>query len=136
MPPTALGLELDPVLMERALYNILENAANYTPPGTQVTIAVSQAGGSAKIEIRDEGLGIPPQALPRLFEKFYRGGIGEWKPGGTGLGLAISRGLLHAMGGSITVSNRQDRSGAKFTITFPLAPWSMPEGKPSESMAD
>jgi two-component system sensor histidine kinase KdpD len=122
IPAAIPSLELDPVLMETALFNILENAANYTPPGTQVAVTVSSCDGWTVIEIRDEGPGMPPEDLLHLFEKFYRGSSGEWKPRGTGLGLAISRGFFVAMGGTITASNRQDRTGAIFTIKFPAGP--------------
>jgi two-component system sensor histidine kinase KdpD len=119
VPDNIPSIEIDPVLMEKALINILENAANYTPPGTQITLTVSQDSESIAIQISDEGPGIPATELPRLFDKFYRGATAAWKPAGTGLGLAISRGFLEAMGGAIAASNRQDRSGAVFTITLP-----------------
>ncbi len=119
IPAAIPSLELDPVLTETALFNILENAANYTPPGTQVAVTVSSSDDWVAVEIRDNGPGIPPEDLPHLFEKFYRGGSSEWKPRGTGLGLAISRGFFTAMGGTVTASNRRNRSGAVFTIRFP-----------------
>ncbi|MGO9545769.1 MAG: ATP-binding protein [Rhodomicrobium sp.] len=122
VPDDIPSLDLDPVLMEKALFNILENAANYTPLGTQVTLSVAKDSASVIIQIRDEGPGIPAQELPHLFDKFYRGGAGAWKPTGTGLGLAISRGFIQAMGGVATASNRQDRSGAVFTIKLPIRP--------------
>jgi two-component system, OmpR family, sensor histidine kinase KdpD len=116
------SIELDPVLAEAALFNILENAANYTQPGTLVAVTVSERENRAIIRIQDEGPGIPPEDLPHLFEKFYRGHSGEWKPRGTGLGLAIARGFVAAMGGTIAASNRKDRAGAVFTIEFPAGP--------------
>ena len=124
IPAAIPSLELDPVLTETALFNILENAANYTPPGTQVAVTVSKLDEWVIVEIRDDGPGIPPEDLPHLFEKFYRGGSGEWKPRGTGLGLAISRGFCAAMGGTVTASNRRNRSGAVFTIRFPAKAYS------------
>jgi two-component system sensor histidine kinase KdpD len=122
VPADIPPLEFDPVLMEKALFNILENAANYTPAGTQVTLTVSQHESSVLLQIWDEGEGIAPQELPHLFQKFYRGGTGAWKPTGTGLGLAIARGFLQAMGGTVSASNRTDRSGAVFTIRLPVKP--------------
>jgi two-component system, OmpR family, sensor histidine kinase KdpD len=113
-------LELDPVLLETVLFNIVENAANYTPAGTQVILTARKENSSAVIRILDEGPGIPPEELPQLFDKFYRGS-GKWKPNGTGLGLAVARGFVQAMGGTITAANRTDRSGAVFTIKFPAA---------------
>ncbi|MGO9171698.1 MAG: ATP-binding protein [Rhodomicrobium sp.] len=120
VPDNIPSIEIDPVLMEKALINILENAGNYTPPGTQITLTVSQDSESIAIQICDEGPGIPATELPRLFDKFYRGATTAWKPAGTGLGLAISRGFLEAMGGAIAASNRQGKSGAVFTIKLPV----------------
>jgi len=83
-------------------------------------IASWQEGDKVKLEIADEGSGIPRDELERIFDKFYRVQKGDQVRAGTGLGLAISRGFVEAMGGSIAAANRQDRSGAIFTITLPV----------------
>jgi two-component system sensor histidine kinase KdpD len=116
IPDNIPNVDVDAILMEKALFNILENAARYTPSGTTVTLSALHRHGSVILMICDEGSGIEPKDLPYLFEKFYRGGSGKRKPWGTGLGLAISRGFLQAMGATITASNRHDRSGALFSI--------------------
>jgi two-component system sensor histidine kinase KdpD len=116
VPDDIPNVDVDPILMEKAIFNILENAAKYTPPGTTVTLSASHHQGPVILMVGDEGSGIQPKDLPHLFEKFYRGGDGKRKPWGTGLGLAISRGFLQAMGATITASNRHDRSGALFAI--------------------
>jgi len=121
VPNDLPSLEVDPVLMEKALFNILENAANYTPAGTQVTVSVVRQKDTLLLQVWDEGQGIPPQELPQVFDKFFRGGTGAWKPTGTGLGLSIARGFIQAMGGAIAGSNRTDRSGAVFTIKLPIS---------------
>ena len=72
------------------------------------------------ITVRDEGPGIPPDDLERIFDKFYRVRSGDRQRAGTGLGLAICRGFIEAQGGRITASNRGDRSGAVFTIHLPV----------------
>lgn len=113
-------LELDPVLFEQVLVNVLDNAAKYAPPGTTLRITSWQEGDKVKLEIADEGSGIPRDELERIFDKFYRVQKGDQVRAGTGLGLAISRGFVEAMGGSIAAANRQDRSGAIFTITLPV----------------
>ena len=69
--------------------------------------------------VRDEGPGIGPAALGRVFDKFYRADDGDRRRAGTGLGLAIAKGLVEAQGGTIAAANRQDRSGAEFTISYP-----------------
>ena len=72
------------------------------------------------MQILDEGDGIPPGDLERIFDKFYRAQKGDQVRAGTGLGLAISRGFVEAMHGTITAANRSDRSGAVFTIRLPI----------------
>ncbi len=121
VPADLPSLEIDPVLMEKALFNILENAANYTPAGTRVTVSVLRSRDRLILQVWDEGQGIPQRELSHIFEKFYRGGSGSWKPAGTGLGLSITRGFVQAMGGEITASNRTDHSGAVFTIKLPIS---------------
>ena len=74
-----------------------------------------------QLRIVDEGSGIPPDDLEKIFDKFYRVHATDRKRAGTGLGLAICRGFIEAMGGTIRAGNRADRSGAVFTITLPIA---------------
>jgi two-component system sensor histidine kinase KdpD len=118
--PNLPMLELDPVLFEQALFNLLDNAAKYAPSGSVVTIQGWQQGGEVKLEVTDEGSGIPPDELEHIFDKFHRVQKGDQVRAGTGLGLAISRGFVEAMGGSLIAANRSDRSGAIFTITLPV----------------
>ena len=113
-------LELDPVLFEQVLFNLLDNAAKYASPQTTVLIQSWQEAESVKLQILDEGSGIPPEELDRIFDKFHRAEKQDQVRAGTGLGLAISRGFVEAMGGSITAANRADRPGAVFTITLPV----------------
>ena len=70
----------------------------------------------------DEGQGVVPEELPRLFDKFYRAKASDRQVAGTGLGLAVARGFVEAFGGTLGAANRTDHSGAIFTITIPLAP--------------
>jgi len=113
-------LKLDPVLFEQVLFNLLDNAAKYAPPGTTVTLRVRAAGGTVTIQLLDEGPGLPEEARERVFDKFYRVRAADKKRAGTGLGLAIARGFMEAMGGTITAANRGDRSGAIFTLILPI----------------
>jgi two-component system sensor histidine kinase KdpD len=114
-------LELDDVLFEQALFNLLDNAAKYTPAGSRVTISAWREGGQVKLQVLDEGPGIPPADLERIFDKFYRAGGPDHRRAGTGLGLSICRGFIEAMGGTIIAANRTDRSGAVFTIALPVS---------------
>ena len=113
-------LELDPVLFEQVLFNLLDNAAKYASPGTTVLIQSWQEGADVKLQIIDEGSGIPPEEIKRIFDKFHRAEKQDQVRAGSGLGLAISGGFVEAMGGSITAANRSDRPGAVFTITLPV----------------
>jgi two-component system, OmpR family, sensor histidine kinase KdpD len=113
-------LELDDVLFEQVLFNLLDNAAKYTPPGSRITISAWREGGQVKLQVLDEGQGIPPADLERIFDKFYRAGGPDHRRAGTGLGLSICRGFIEAMGGTIIAGNRTDRCGAVFTIALPV----------------
>ena len=113
-------LNLDAVLFEQVLFNILDNAAKYSAAGTTIRIQSWRDNGSVCLQILDEGDGIPPADLERIFDKFYRARKGDQVRAGTGLGLAISRGFVEAMQGTIAAANRTDRTGAAFTIRLPI----------------
>ena len=113
-------LNLDPVLFEQVLFNLLDNAAKYSPPETTVLIQSWQEDDVVKLQVIDQGSGIPADDIGQIFEKFHRVAKGDQVRAGTGLGLAISRGFVEAMGGTITAANRSDRRGAVFTITLPV----------------
>jgi two-component system, OmpR family, sensor histidine kinase KdpD len=113
-------LELDPVLFEQVLFNLLDNASKYSSAGTTIHIRSWREAQSVVLQVLDEGVGIPPQDVERIFDKFYRAQKGDQVRAGTGLGLAISRGFVEALKGTITAANRTDRSGAVFTIRLPV----------------
>jgi two-component system sensor histidine kinase KdpD len=111
----------DPVLFEQALGNIVENAVRYSPPGSTVRIACERAQGEAVIRVTDEGPGVPPHDLARIFDKFYRSPA-VTSTTGTGLGLSIARGFMEAMGGEVTAQNRpKPERGLLVTLTLSLA---------------
>ena len=113
-------LKLDPVLFEQAFFNLLDNAAKYSEPGSQVTVAAEVVGSRVRLSVSDTGAGIPPDDVERIFDKFYRVHASDRKRAGTGLGLAISRGFIEAMGGTLNAANRAEGKGAIFTITLPI----------------
>ena len=113
-------LKLDAVLFEQALFNLLDNAAKYSPAGSTVQMRGWRDSDSVVLEILDEGGGIPADDLEHIFDKFYRVQKGDQVRPGTGLGLAISRGFIEAMNGTIVAANRGDRRGAIFTIRLPI----------------
>jgi two-component system sensor histidine kinase KdpD len=113
-------VEIDPVLFEQVLFNLLDNAAKYAPPGTTVRIQSWRDRDSIGLQVLDEGEGILPGDLEQIFDKFYRARKVDQVRAGTGLGLAISRGFIEAMHGTILAANRTDRAGAVFTIRLPV----------------
>lgn len=128
--PELPTLRLDPVLFEQVLVNLLDNAAKYAPEDSTVTIRARYDGRAVRIEVLDEGSGLPEADIERVFDKFYRVRKSDRVRAGTGLGLAISRGFAEAMGGTVTAGNRRDRSGAVFTVALPA-----PAADPSREIA-
>ncbi|TFZ56172.1 sensor histidine kinase KdpD [Methylorubrum sp. Q1] len=118
--PDLPTLRLDPVLFEQVLVNLLDNAAKYAPEDSTVTVRARRDGRTVRIEVLDEGFGLPEADVERVFDKFYRVRKSDRVRAGTGLGLAISRGFVEAMGGTVTAGNRRDRLGAAFTVTLPV----------------
>ena len=125
-------LGLDVVLFEQVLVNLLDNAAKYAPPGSTVAVAGRRSHDGIVLRIADEGPGLAPGDVERVFDKFYRAGKGDRQRAGTGLGLAICRGFVEALGGTIEAANRADGAGAAFTIAFPEATVTPHHGKASE----
>jgi two-component system sensor histidine kinase KdpD len=113
-------LQLDAVLFEQVLFNLLDNAAKYSPPDTTISIRSVRERGFVSLMVADEGEGIPPGELESIFDKFYRVQKADHVRPGTGLGLAISRGFVEAMHGRITAANRSDRRGAVLTVRLPI----------------
>ena len=111
-------VELDATLIERVLYNILENAGKYTPDGTIVRLTAEVAGADLLVSISDGGPGIPKGQEEAIFEKFVRGARESATPG-VGLGLAISRAIVEAHRGKIWAEN-SPTGGARFCFTLPL----------------
>jgi two-component system sensor histidine kinase KdpD len=111
---------LDPVEIGEVLYNLVENAAKYAPPDTEITIQVRRDANAVSVAIADRGPGLPAAAIPRLFDPFYRVIDGRPHPRGLGLGLAIVKGLVEAHGGRVWAENRAG-GGARFTFTLPLS---------------
>ena len=120
LAPDLPMLELDMVLFEQVLFNLLDNAGKYAPPGSLIRLRAWRTDGRVCLQVIDEGDGIAETDRERIFEKFYRARGADTGRAGTGLGLAICRGFVEAMGGTISAANRQDRSGAIFTVTMPV----------------
>jgi two-component system, OmpR family, sensor histidine kinase BaeS len=113
-------ISLDPIRLEQMLTNLLTNALRYTPQSGQIEVEINQLPKFARLTVRDTGPGIPQDALPFIFERFYRADKSRSRAeGGSGLGLAITRNLARAHGGDLTATNHAS-GGALFTLTLPL----------------
>jgi two-component system sensor histidine kinase KdpD len=112
----------DPVLLEQALFNLIDNAAKYAPEGTTIEVSGWSDDKHINLAVLDEGPGIPDADLERVFDTFYRVRKIDHVKAGTGLGLSISRGFIEAMGGRLTAGNRPAGEGAIFTIRMPIPP--------------
>lgn len=110
---------LDAMRMEQILGNLLDNALRHTSAGGKVWIQTSWSGEEARVSVRDNGQGIPKEALPHIFERFYRADKSRSREGGgSGLGLAIARQLAEAHGGRLEAANHP-AGGAVFTLSMP-----------------
>ena len=99
---------------------LIDNACRHTPPGAVIEVSARLAGGNAAISVRDSGPGIPPDVLPHIFERFYRGEVSRSGPG-AGLGLSIAKVLIEAQDGTFRVESALGQ-GSVFTVILPTAP--------------
>ncbi len=113
-----LTLSGDPELLRRAVENVTRNAIRYTSPQSEVRVVASRRGGQIEITVQDAGPGVPEEALPRLFDPFYRVSPDrDRSTGGVGLGLSIARRAVELHGGRIAAANT--RPGLRVSITLP-----------------
>ncbi|MBI5655397.1 MAG: GHKL domain-containing protein [Geobacter sp.] len=104
--------------LEQVFINLLDNAVKYTPGSGRVTVAVTDGEGAVIVRVSDTGAGIPPQSLPRIFERFYRVDTARSRDqGGTGLGLAIVKHIVQLHGGTISVESTPGK-GSSFVLTL------------------
>jgi K+-sensing histidine kinase KdpD/HAMP domain-containing protein len=121
IPPDFPEVRADLRRVEQVLRNLVENAVKYSPEGGTVTVRGDADGNEATVSVSDEGIGIAPEDLARVFDRFYRAdGTAVRKAGGTGLGLSICRGIVEMHGGRITAESLPG-VGSTFRFTLPLA---------------
>jgi two-component system sensor histidine kinase KdpD len=121
MPDELLLVPMDAKLIQQVLINLLDNAARYTAPEDEICITVDRKDAFVRITVSDEGVGIPDNDLPRLFQTFFS--THDKHTGsehGIGLGLSLCETIVKAHGGEISARNRTDRRGAEFVFTLPM----------------
>ena len=122
LPDEPLAVDGDPVRLAQVFGNLLNNAAKYTEPGGHIQLSATRDGGEAWIRVADNGIGIAPSDLPRVFELFVQLDHSHAKhQGGLGIGLNLSRRLVELHGGSLTASSPGDGRGSEFSVSLPLA---------------
>lgn len=120
-------VEGDRARIKQVVVNLLDNAIKYTPPGGSIQLNVRADKGKAVIEVIDTGIGIPAEALPHVFERFFRVDKARCRDaGGAGLGLAIVKSICAAHGGHVEVESAEGR-GSRFTVELPLAQAAAPK---------
>ncbi len=122
LPDTPLRIRHDPQRVGQVVTNLVGNAIKFTEPGGLVAVRVAPTADGARIEVRDTGVGIVPDELPRIFERFYRGSlVNEARASGSGLGLAIVKSIVDMHHGAVEVSSALG-AGTTFVVTLPADP--------------
>ncbi|MFN8064610.1 MAG: HAMP domain-containing sensor histidine kinase, partial [Vicinamibacterales bacterium] len=109
----------DPVRLEQVAANLIDNAVKYTPAGGRVQVDVDRVGDRAVLRVKDNGIGIPGEELPRIWERLFRGDSSRTARG-LGLGLSFVKAIVEAHGGTVDVASTPG-SGATFTVSLPAA---------------
>jgi len=118
-PAEPLPVLADPVRLEQVMANLLTNAVKFTPTGGRITVAGARDGQMARVNMRDTGVGIAPEQLPLIFQRFQQAGR-ERISGGLGLGLALVKGLVELHGGRVTAESPGIGKGSTFTVWLPI----------------
>lgn len=128
-PPAPYFIRADHARLSLALTNVLHNAVKFTPEGGVILLSAERSGDEVWITVRDNGIGIPPEELERIFEAFYQ--VEDpltRRHGGLGLGLTIARAIMERHGGRIWAASAGPNMGSRFTLALPLLP-SQQEGQ-------
>lgn len=118
--PDPISCDVDPARIEQVMTNLVSNASKYSEPGTRIEVRVERDGAFARISVKDEGMGIPPESAPRVFDRFFRTAAGKQKAQGLGLGLFVCKQLVELHGGTIGVDSTLGR-GTTFWLRLPVS---------------
>jgi CheY-like chemotaxis protein len=120
LPTETLMADGDPVRLEQITTNLLTNAAKYTSPGGRIEIALRREGERAVLSVRDNGMGVSPDLLPRIFDLFAQGERAlDRSEGGLGVGLSVVKRLVEMHGGTITARSSGSGAGSEFVVRLP-----------------
>jgi signal transduction histidine kinase/ActR/RegA family two-component response regulator len=137
LPPARVWLEADPTRLAQVVANLLNNAAKYTREGGHIWLTAEQAGGQAVIRVRDSGIGIPPEMLPRIFEMFAQVDCSlERSLGGLGIGLTLVRALVKMHGGTVEAHSEGSGRGSEFVVRLPTAAERLGIPAPKKGLAE
>lgn len=121
LPPGPINMRGDPIRLGQIFHNLLDNARKYTPEGGQITLGMTLADRSVSVSVRDNGVGIEPEMLSRIFEMFVQETrVFSHSSAGLGIGLAIVRNLVEAHGGTVVAHSAGRDLGSEFVVTLPL----------------
>jgi signal transduction histidine kinase len=121
LPPRPVELFADPIRMEQVLANLLTNAAKYTPDGGEIIVRVEAVNGSVIFSVHDNGIGIEPEMLPRVFDMFAQANTAlDRTEGGLGIGLALVRKIVEMHGGTVRAASNGNNRGSEFIVSLPI----------------
>ena len=122
LPSEPLPVHADPTRLEQVLGNLVRNAAKYTEPGGRIEVTAWKEDGEAAVRVRDNGIGISPELLPRIFDLFIQGEQSlDRSGGGLGIGLTLVRRLVEMHGGRVEARSQGEGQGSEFTVHLPLS---------------
>lgn len=125
-------IDADPVRMEQVINNLLTNAIKYTPPGGKIELHVTREDGHAMVRVKDNGMGMPPELLPRVFDLFTQSDRSlDRAQGGLGIGLTLVRSLIEMHDGHVVATSGGPGKGSEFVITLPTVARKAEQPKPA-----
>ena len=127
LPPEPMRLEVDPTRLDQVLTNLLTNSAKYTPPGGKISLSAVCEAGHAVIRVRDDGIGVEPTLLPRMFDLFTQADRPlDRSQGGLGIGLTVVKSLVELHGGTVEARSDGPGTGLEMTVRLPALPGAPP----------
>ncbi|MDQ2704975.1 MAG: ATP-binding protein, partial [Pseudomonadota bacterium] len=137
VPRRGLVVRADPTRLSQVISNLLTNAAKYTGPGGRISLLGALNDGDVELRVKDNGIGIPSEVLPRVFDLFTQGAQAlDRAEGGLGLGLTIVRSLVQRHGGAVSAHSAGPGEGSEFVVSLPAAAIPVYEGPGIEAMSD